>query len=341
MEQQNKDIILYRILSGINIISIDNITYHIKTPSRIVKYQAAIFYDELYQDNLFGEWMTREEAEYYLVKMSVLPSAYKEEITKLNTQIDDLKVEAFKHVFQFAKLKLFRKKLTEQKNTLQKLSNDANLIDRFTLEGYCDIHKYQYMINNCIYDDKDNKMIVEQKQLEKIIGKIAESTISITDYREMSRTEPWRSYWNAYKEDIFGLPGADLNEEQKTIILFSKMYDNAYKHPECPSEMILSDDDLFDGWSISEMRKNEQDKKKKDIGDDKFGNAGEVFIMANNEKEARKVYQNNDMEAKMIIKQRQEALSKSGKLKEADLPDVRSELNMQANRLMKEGLKRR
>lgn len=341
MDNQNKDILLYRILSGINIISVDSATYYVKTPSRLVKYKAALYYDQLHEDNLFDEWTTREEAERYLIHISVLPSAYKEEITKLNTQIDDLKVEAFKHVFQFAKLKLFRKRLNEQKIVLQKLHNDSNLIDRFTLEGYCDIHKYQYTISNCIYDDDDNKLEVAQKQLEKIIGKLAETSISISDYREMSRTEPWRSYWNAYKEDIFGIPGADLNEEQKTMILFSKMYDNAYKHPECPSEMILGDDDLFDGWSISEMRKNEQDKKKKDIGDDKFGNAGEVFIMAKDEKEAKKVYQTNDMEAKMIIKQRQEALFKGGKIKEADLPDVRSELNMKATKLMKEGLKRR
>lgn len=339
MDNQNKEILIHRILSGINILSIDSKTYYIKTPSRLTKYKAILHYNKLYEDNLFNEWMTREEAEKYLAMISVIPANSKEEVEILNKQIDDLKVECFKNVFQFAKLKLFRKKLDEQKNTLQRLLNNLNLIDRFTIEGYCEINKYQYIISNSIYDENDDLVQVNQKFLEKIVTELSTNSISVSEYRELSRTEPWRSYWNAYKEDIFGLPGADLNEEQKTIILFSKMYDNAYKHPECPSDMIIADDDLFDGWSISESRKNEQDKKKKDIGDDKFGNAGEVFIMANNEKEARKVYQNNDMEAKMIIKQRQEALGKHGKLKEADLPDVRSNLAMQANRLMKEGIK--
>lgn len=336
MENQTKEVLLHRILSGINIIKVDNKNYYFKTPSRLIKYKAALYYEELYNDNMFNEWMTREEAEQHLINLSILSPAYKEEIERLNNEIDDLKLDCFKNVFQFDRLKLFRRKLSEQKNNLHRLLNTVNLIDRFTLEGYCDIQKYQYIITNCIFNEADIKINVEQTMLEKIISKLAENSISMSDYRELARTEPWRSYWNSSKENIYGIPGADWNEEQKTIVLFAKMYENAYKHPECPSDMIISDDDLFDGWSISETRKIEEDKKKRDIGNDKFGNAGEVFIMAKNEKEVKQIYGTNDIQSKMIIKQRQEALGKAGKLTEAELPDVKKELQMKANKLMME-----
>jgi hypothetical protein len=72
--------------------------------------------------------------------------------------------------------------------------------------------------------------------LEKAIVGFTECKVSEKKLREIARTNPWRSYWGASKEDVFGLAAADMTGNQRTLLMYSRMYDNANEHPDSPDD---------------------------------------------------------------------------------------------------------
>jgi pyruvate/2-oxoglutarate dehydrogenase complex dihydrolipoamide dehydrogenase (E3) component len=137
--------------------------------------------------------------------------------------------------------------------------------------------------------------------------------------------------------DLFGKPTINWTDEQKTLVVISKMYDSAYEHPECPPESVIQDDDMFDGWMIIQRREHEKNKDKnrneKILKDKKLGNAKEVFLVANSKEEAQNIYSLNNANSRNTIKERQNIILHTGsEVSETDLPDVKRELVMQQNR---------
>ena len=65
--------------------------------------------------------------------------------------------------------------------------------------------------------------------------------------------------------------------------MWSSLYDNIQESPDCPSNEVINDDDMLDGWMIIQKRNREQAKLQKDaenkFGNKKISNADEVFIV--------------------------------------------------------------
>ena len=101
---------------------------------------------------------------------------------------------------------------------------------------------------------------------------------------------------------------------------------------ESPSEEVIQDDDLLDGWLIIQKRKRERDKLEKEV-DKKLGKnkgAQEVYVMADNADHAEKINSLNNPMAKRIKNSRNNAIDKHGSVAEQDLPDAKRRMRMQA-----------
>ena len=120
------------------------------------------------------------------------------------------------------------------------------------------------------------------------------------------------------------------------------MYDNAYQSMECPPEEVFEDDDMFDGWLIEQRRKREKDQKQKqvDLMKNVPDSAQEVFVFAPTREDANKVYDLNDRDSRMKIKQRQQLIEQRVEVEAQDLPDTQLELRQQQMEEYKEKLKR-
>jgi accessory colonization factor AcfC len=109
------------------------------------------------------------------------------------------------------------------------------------------------------------------------------------------------------------------------------MYDNIYKHADCPSEDIICDDDALDGWMILEKRKS-QNKDKETVIDhliknEKIKNSSEIFIMSDGSKEHREFVNNlNDPQALKIKKEKFDHLAKVGEAEEQTMPDAKRKM---------------
>jgi hypothetical protein len=174
--------------------------------------------------------------------------------------------------------------------------------------------------------------------LEEATSAFIENKISEKDFREIARTDPWRSIWSCRKTEgsLFGVPTVDLTDEQRSIIIWSTLYDNIYDHPNCPLEEVVKDDDMIDGWLILQRREREKKQGKVQVEDfinnDKIRNSGEVFIVAQTKEDAKKIDSLNDDQAKITRKQRLKYLNEKGHVDESQMPDTKMQLQMQANR---------
>jgi hypothetical protein len=114
------------------------------------------------------------------------------------------------------------------------------------------------------------------------------------------------------------------------------MYDNIYENPDCPSDEIIDDDDMLDGWMILQRRKSEIDKKTKtfDEMNPHLKNAGEVFIMTKGEEGYEEVLSMNSPDAMSRQKEKFEFIKKHKSVDHTQLPDVKRDLIVQANEML-------
>ena len=101
-----------------------------------------------------------------------------------------------------------------------------------------------------------------------------------------------------------------------------------------PFDLIVynEDDDMFDGWLIDQRRKREKEQKQKQVDSIKSvpDKAQEVFLHAPTREDADNVYDLNDADARMKIKQRQRMIENhDGMIEAQHLPDTQLELRRQ------------
>jgi hypothetical protein len=154
----------------------------------------------------------------------------------------------------------------------------------------------------------------------------------------------WKNFWSANKENLFDRSTINWTDEQRTLVILTKMYDAAMEHPECPPDSVFEDDDMFDGWMIVQRKENEKLRNKnrteKLLEGKKLDKAGEIFVMAKSKEEASNIFDLNDPNARHTIKERQTILAQTGKeLNETELPDVRRNLVVQSNQQFKNSRK--
>ena len=109
------------------------------------------------------------------------------------------------------------------------------------------------------------------------------------------------------------------------------MYDNIAESPDSPSEDVLEDDDMLDGWLLIQRREREKDKKEKSvesvIGNQKISGADEVFVAAKSLEDIDRINLLNDMRASIIREQRLGQIKDSdGGVKHQDLADVKQDI---------------
>lgn len=80
---------------------------------------------------------------------------------------------------------------------------------------------------------------------------LTEGIWETADIREVARNIEWRLFWTLSRENLDGLFGCsigDINFNQKLLIYWSRVYDNAFEDPKPPPQDVLDDDEKFDDW---------------------------------------------------------------------------------------------
>ena len=343
MELSEKEFLLHRIFSGTTRTEVGNGFYVITSPNREDRYKAQEVYKSALKSHRYEEWFTNKQILMILEQQGIFSSEDSEKLEKLEKDIEELKFQLFKSMLNAEKMKFIRSTLKKVREYQYELSSKKHSLDYLTLEGYASLKRSQYLVSRCLYYDNGERVFSDSNTLdngpliEKAIIAISASQIAHDKIREMSRSEPWRSYWGADKTNVFGAPAVDLTDEQRSLILYSRMYDGAYEHPECPDEKVIEDDDMFDGWMIFQKKNREKKKTQKSVDSvlgKKQREAEEIFIPST-QQQSKNIEDLNTADATFKRKRRDAIIygSKEGKqIKDSQFPDRRAQIITQANR---------
>jgi len=328
MNHAERSKLTYRLLSGIVYFTFKDRRYELRSPTVEMLYQANELYEEIYYKESFNDKRFDIEA------LSGIPH-FDAKIKQMQDRQDDLKVEMYDNHINPDVLKKLRLQLDAVKAGINKAYSERHKFEHLTPEGIANTAQSQFIIANSIYDDKGHKVFgshfddIFYSLLESMSTEIFRIEITEAQLREIARSDLWRSYWSVDKHNVFGKPPKDLSHDQRRLVGYSRMYDSIYENPECPSDTVIEDDDLLDGWMIKMRREREKDKNTKELDKvlSKHRNDTEIFLMAKTDKDAKAIDDLNTPMAKMQKKQR-EAIIKSRKdgVTDLDFPDVQIDL---------------
>ena len=349
MDQGRRNFLAYQIASGLKFITIEGQRYKLVPPSKEVRVLAEHIYQETLHSLRFETFITTEKAALLLRKLNKWNPSDEEDLKKLETHLEDRKVDLYNALYDAERQDRLRRAIKVAKSSLNNALGRKHALDHMTLDYHANLTKKKF-ITAMSLRNSDGEAIYSENSLsysdstvlEGVINFLDGDIITIEEFRELARTDPWRTMWSLGKEGCLSSSPMEWTDDQKTLVTFAKMYDNAYQSMECPPDNVFEDDDMFDGWLISQKRDREKGKntqhvdKMKGISD----KAQEVFVFAPTREDADKIYDLNDEHSRMKVQQREKFIEQQGSVPASELPDTKMELRMQAMREAKDKMKR-
>lgn len=340
MHYSERESIVNKIVSGITICSYNDIPVIVTEPSLQDKVKANALYHKEYRAAELSGVKKEDELLAILMKTGVWTKAEEDELNRIPKGIEDLKVELYSNYFQYKRSEGVKKSLASLKHIEVQLLRKREEYKSSTCEGIALSVKNRFLICSSTKTMEGGNFFIgslddyDHDSVDIFIQDYFNQKVNDELIREVSKHEPWRSVWTAgkYEGSIFGKPASLLSQEQKMIVIWSKIYDSIYESPECPPEKVLEDDDCLDGWMIINARKREQERQSEHgyKPGDKFAKHDEVFIMTDDDEEGRRrVEQMNSPSALFRKQQRMTALSKSGTIEEQHMPDSQDAMRKQ------------
>lgn len=335
MNDASLELLLYRIISGKFYFFYKNETYELRQPSVDIKYDSEILYNKIIYEEKYNEWLREDNLDRILITLGLWTMDTKTILKSLDKNIDDTKVKLYEQRASKKAVKDNKKKLNNTRNQVSRLLNAKSDIFSHTLEGYAASIKNEHVICNTLY--KNNNLVFDKgikndehsyTLFNNLVKEINEHVLDSYHFKLLARSDMWRMYWNANKDNVFPGSTSEWSFDQRTLVNVSRMYDNVHEHPECPEEEVIKDDDMLDGWMIFEKRKTQSKKKQERVDNlnPKLKKAQEVFLMSKDKEEVSEVLSMNSLESQRKIKQRSAHLDKVGQSTDVELPDIKMDL---------------
>ena len=341
MNPTQRELLIYRLLSNQRICELDNISYIIRNPTPQIVYEANLFYRKIIDKYKYINLLTRERAVELLISMELLIPTYESIIKELEQRLENYKIEIYRNSFRPSSVEQYRTLIKNTHKNINKITQEKYAIDQYTLEYFADTSKYMYIIYHTLYSEDGQKIYegkmdnIDDKLLNALADILRDGIISHTMSRELARSEPWTTLWRVGKPNPFSCHPSLLNDEQKNLIMYSFLYDSIWENPDHPVEDVINDDDMLDGWLALqrlERKKAQSERQMESMLGDKIGNASEIFLPANSLDDINRIRNLNSPNVLHNQKIRSALLQQVGEVRDQDMPDVKLELQMQANR---------
>ena len=348
MEFHQREYFVSRILRGHAKLKIRNdLVLFVRATTIEENHDAQEYYQEIYEMAFLQGIMTEEEILEMMLEQGIWTDQYESDIKKVEKKIEDLKVDLYNQSFNTKAQRKTRASIRRAESVLIKLLSRKHSYDAMSCHGVANYARYCWLIENCTYKD-EKKYDFADISVSALLSIYQDHGLSDKEIRGLAKTDPWRSTWASFKKSggtLFETSATCYTTEQKNLILWSSMYDSISESPDAPSDEIILDDDMLDGWLIIQRKERELRTKQKAaediIGNEKIANSDEVYIVAKSEEDADKINELNDPQAKAIKTARQQALLSEERTKQEHLPDVAMDLQMKRNRAAMEAAKTR
>lgn len=333
MKQHEREYFVSRMRSGKYYLKYKDVRLTVLTPTIDDQYFIDEKYYTVYDECLLDGVKTNEQIEEWMMQKNLWSPEKDEKIEGIKKDIENTKVKVYENRHNQTYLDQGKRVLRLGEKQLQDLQAERAKFFRNTCEGVAIGSRVGEYMKRCTYFGSE-LYDFSTAPVEVLSNLYYSMLIKDGDCRELARTEPWRSIW--LMKDHIKLfandEGRELSHDQRNIVVWSNMYDNIQESMECPTEDVINDDDLLDGWFIVQRRKREDERNKADV-DQMSGNISrhqEVFLPANNKKEAEKINNLNSMTGKVVKMQRQKVIKNKGRASQLDFKDEKIKLRNQA-----------
>ena len=314
-----------------------NDNYYISSPNRQARMRAEEVFFEFYYRAVDEGLVDGEDLYKLLIKYKVWNVEKENLLKKMEEEVKELKVQVFQNYLNSGTRNNLRIAINDTENYINNLLSNKHSFDMFSAEGVATCAKNQFLLGNSIFK-KNGRPFWNSKQgwttcdniLNIAYNKLNKFRLTSKDFREIARSDSWRSLWNVKKGiNLFGKPLVDLTSSQQALVSWSTLYDNIYKSPDCPAEEILQDDDAVDGWLIIQKRKRDGESNKSTINslitNEKIRNSQHIFILTD-EQNIDKVYQLNDVGGKVALAKRLNQIKRDKVVNELNMIDTREHI---------------
>ena len=312
METHEREYLVSQIVYGAKIVEFRDLTLVIQPPTIEQQYFANRVFKRVYDEALLSGIYTNKEMLEIMAEQGVWVEEDEEQIEKTKKAIEDSKVNIYKSFFNHKKREAERDKLKKLIKQQYSLLSKKHANDQHTCEGIATYARWNWIIENTTYKEDGSNYDFSDFGVATVLRKYNSNSLEIEQFRELARTDPWRTLWVTSKtpESIFNRRASELTSDQENLMSWSRLYDNIAEASEQPSDQIIEDDDAIDGWLIEQRKKREkeQNKFKLDGYDDKHQGADEVYIMASSKEEAAEVYGMNDAQGRMNVRSREKTV---------------------------------
>ncbi len=338
MKQHEREYFISRIRSGIYKLDFKEVTLRLISPTIEQELEINQVYSQTYSKAEKDGIMCHEDLLKWMKQRGLWTQEDEDKEKSLEKDIERFKVELFYAKNQEGKRNQIRRILKAGKeqlsnHTAKKFENYEN-----TCEGIASAEKVSAMLKLCTFT-KDNELFdfvsVPVEHVLKLYGLQVLSEVSI---RELARNDPWRNVWllkdsNSY--NLFANKDTELNADQRHILLWSRMYDNVQESMDCPSDDVIQDDDMLDGWFIIQKKKQDKQKAEADIAEStqnsKIANSDEIFVMAQSKDDAERINSTNTYQSQKVKEQRMSVIKERGEAADLDFLDQKLKLRQQSN----------
>lgn len=331
MELRDREFLVYRIGLGYMKYEAEDLILYIHEPTLEELYQAQEMYMKSYQEALFDNRIYTDEEMLEIMKDKGLWSEKDEaQLKGLPKELEEFKFQMFQNVVRPTKVREIRKHLRKAEKQYEQVVVRRYSFESYTCEGYANYARSSWKIENCTRMIDGSPCDWSQINFNEVLGYYHDNKVSDKGLREIARQEPFRTMWHASHKNVFNRHGLEITGEQKSLIMWSGLYDSLSESPDCPTDSVIEDDDLLDGWLVKQRRERESQRKEKEA--EKYDmDADDVFIPAESPEEVSYIQGLNDPGNDAVVKARHSQIQEAGEVKHADLIDVKRDLMMQSN----------
>ena len=346
MKQHEREYFISRIRSGICIVKQQLLTLKVYQPTVEQDLELNQIYLDAYAQAADDDFLTEDEMNLWMREKKLWTDEDESKIDGLKNDIERLKLEIFnsRHNEELRErirlyLRAGEKQLT--KKIMQKMSYYEN-----TCEGIAAAEKNFAFIRMCTFLGGELYKF-DSLSYDEVWQSYYSQILNENSIRELARNEPWRTLWlmnssNSFK--LFTNNDRDLSPDQRTLLIWSRTYDNIYESIDCPSDDVIADDDMLDGWFIIQRKKREKQRAEAEVEDavknDKIKNSDEIFLMAGSKKDAQRINEINDLGGKIVKKQREALIKQKGEVTQNEFKDEKLKLTNQSNQMFKDKFRR-
>ena len=351
MKQHEWEYFTSRIRSGIYRLNFENLLLKVRPitleQSFELQEKALIYYGKIKEEG----FLTNDEILEQMKERGLWTQKDEDRIEGLEKDIERLKVELFQNRNKKQLVGQIRKYLKAGKEQHLKMMEKKYALCENSCEGVLYSKKIKDHVSFCCYKETDQgEELYDFKEIPK--DSIAQAynmqMLGETALRELARSDPWKSSWILHDTNTTKLfsnkEGTELTPDQKNLLIWSKMYDNVQESMECPTEDVIEDDDMLDGWFVLQRKQREKDRTTKELeqatNNPKIAQSDEIFVFTDNQESANKINQSNTFHAQHVKKQRDAVINAKGEAQDLDFQDQQVKMRAQQNEMYKNKFRR-